>query len=265
MDSYIKGNKEAWEEAFDMRQPSWGADIVERVKNEDYAFFNGDMINTLRKYDFKDKVIGQFCCNNGRELLSLVKTTGARAGVGFDIAENMVSFANEKAEELKLPCTFVATNVLEIDESYTGMFDAVLITIGALCWLKDLKELFAVVSRCMKKGAVIIINEQHPFCNMIAQEGDEGYDATHPTDFVFSYFDHEWIGNGGMYYMTGKSYESKTFTDYTHPISDVIGSMCANGMVITGMGEYRYDISECFAYLDDKGFPLSFIVEGKKE
>lgn len=69
MDNYIKGNKEAWEEAFDMRHAAWGGDIIERVSREKYAFFNEDTKNALEKYDLKNKTIGQFCCNNGRELL----------------------------------------------------------------------------------------------------------------------------------------------------------------------------------------------------
>ena len=35
MDKYIEGNKEAWEEAFDNRDASWGADITDRIRNED--------------------------------------------------------------------------------------------------------------------------------------------------------------------------------------------------------------------------------------
>lgn len=57
MESYIKGNKEAWEEAFDLRDASWGMDIVEKVKNEKYAFFYPETIESLKKYDLKDKMI----------------------------------------------------------------------------------------------------------------------------------------------------------------------------------------------------------------
>ena len=39
MEKYIEGNKAAWEEAFDKRDASWGADITERVQKEDYPFF----------------------------------------------------------------------------------------------------------------------------------------------------------------------------------------------------------------------------------
>ena len=40
-------------------------------------------------------------------------------------------------------------------------FDLVIITIGALCWFRDLNRFFAVVAKCMKPGAAIVINEQH--------------------------------------------------------------------------------------------------------
>ena len=36
MEKYIEGNKAAWEEAFDMRDASWGADITEKIQKEDY-------------------------------------------------------------------------------------------------------------------------------------------------------------------------------------------------------------------------------------
>ncbi|MBR5960612.1 MAG: SAM-dependent methyltransferase, partial [Clostridia bacterium] len=102
MDKYIEGNKAAWEEAFDNRDASWGADITERIKNEDYPFFNEETKIVLKKIHTQGAVIGQFCCNNGRELLSLVKCGKAKKGIGFDIAENQVAFANEKAQELLL-------------------------------------------------------------------------------------------------------------------------------------------------------------------
>ena len=97
MEKYIEGNKAAWEEAFENRDASWGTDITERVLTEDYPFFNEETKSVLKKLHTEGTVIGQFCCNNGRELLSLVKSGKARKGVGFDIAENQVAFANEKA------------------------------------------------------------------------------------------------------------------------------------------------------------------------
>ena len=264
MEKYIEGNKAAWEEAFDYRDASWGADITERIQKEDYPFFNKETVAVLRKMYIEGKVIGQFCCNNGRELLSLVKSGKAAKGVGFDIAENQVAFANEKAKELDLPCVFEAVNVYDIDERFKEHFDIVLITIGALCWFDDLNRFFAVIAKCMKTGAVIVINEQHPCTNMLASEGDEEFDPEHRMECCFSYFEHEWTGNGGMYYMTQKSYHSKTFTDFTHSMSEIISGMCSNGIVITGLQEFDCDLSGGFTELDHSGFPLSMIIQGEK-
>ena len=264
MENYIEGNKAAWEEAFDNRDASWGADITQRIKNEEYPFFNEETKEILRELDTEGATIGQFCCNNGRELLSIVKCGMAKGGIGFDIAENQVAFANEKAKELNLPCEFVAANVYDIDDSYRDRFDVVIITIGALCWFDDLNRFFAIVAKCMKQGGVIVINEQHPCTNMIATEGEELYDPKHKLECHYSYFEHEWTGNEGMYYITQKSYHSKTFTDYTHSMSEIISGMCSNGIVVTGMREFDHDISGGFSSVDHGGFPLSMIIQGRK-
>ena len=264
MDKYIQGNKEAWEEAFDKRDESWGADITERVKTEDYPFFNEETKAILKGMDLEGKAIGQFCCNNGRELLSLVKCGKAAKGVGFDIAENQVAFANEKAKELDLPCEFVAKNIYDVDDAYKEQFDVVLITIGVFCWFDDLDRFFSVIAKTMKPGAVIVINEQHPCTNMLATPGEDLYDPDHRLECRYSYFEHKWTGNEGIYYMTKKNYQSKTFTDYTHPMSDIISGMCGSGIVVTGLKEFERDLSGGFTALDGCGYPLSMIIQGKK-
>lgn len=265
MEDYIKENKAAWEEAFDKRDESWGADITERIRTEEYPFFNEETKRVLKELDTEGKEIGHFCCNNGRELLSLVKCGKALKGVGFDIAENQVAFANEKAKELGLPCEFVAANIYDIDDSYKETFDIVIITIGALCWFDDLEKFFAIVSKCMKPGALIVMNEQHPCTNMLASQGEEIFDQEHRLECHYSYFEHEWKGNWGMYYMTQKSYHSRTFTDYSHPMSEIITGMCDNGMVITGLQEFDYDITGGLEDADHMGYPLSMILTGKKQ
>ncbi len=67
-----------------------------------------------------------------------------------------------------------------------------------------------------------------------------------------------------MYYITQKTYDSKTFTDYTHSISEIFNSMFINHMIITNFLEYENDISGAFEYLNGTGFPLSLIIEAKK-
>jgi SAM-dependent methyltransferase len=261
---YIASNKAAWEEAFDNRDKNWGIDIIDRIKTETYPFFEKEMVYSLKKYNVKDKNIAQFCCNNGRELLSLMKN-GAKEGFGFDIAENQINSATEVNKVLGFNCRFIAQNILKIGKEYENRFDLVIITIGALCWFKDLDLFFKVVSKCLKENGVVIINEQHPLANMLGAPGEDNYKENEPKNLVNSYFEKEWIENDGIYYITKKSYQSKSFISYSHSISEIIRAICKNSMCIYNMQEFDYDISSMFEHLNNMGIPLSYILEAKKK
>jgi hypothetical protein len=84
--SYIDVNKAAWEEAFDHKKPGWGDNNWQRLRDDPNSFFDSVVVRELDKIDFTGKTVAQFCCNNGRELLSLM-TRGAARGVGFDIGK----------------------------------------------------------------------------------------------------------------------------------------------------------------------------------
>ena len=60
MDKYIEGNKAAWEEAFDKRDVSWGADITECIEKEDYPFFNEETKKVLKSFRRKELLSGSF-------------------------------------------------------------------------------------------------------------------------------------------------------------------------------------------------------------
>jgi hypothetical protein len=47
-------------------------------------------------------------------------------------------------------------------------------------------------------------------------------------------------------------------------MSEIISGMCNNGIVVTGLQEYDYDLSGGFTDLDHSGYPLSMILTGKK-
>ena len=47
-------------------------------------------------------------------------------------------------------------------------------------------------------------------------------------------------------------------------MSEIISGMCNNGIIVTGLQEFDYDISGAFTSIDHSGFPLSMIIQGKK-
>jgi len=264
--NYIETNKAAWEEAFDNRFPNWGADDHLRIKSERYAFFDSDFKDEIESIDFRGKTVAHFCCNNGRELLSLLHDSGAESGIGFDIAVNILDQAKQTANKAGIKnCEFVNCNLLEIPETYYNRFDTILFTIGALCWFQDLEALFDIVGKCLKINGTVLINDGHPTMLMLPHPGEDGFGESNLDRFTTSYFRKEpWIGNSGMYYISGE-YESKTFTDFSHTFSDIINALSANGMKTIKLNEYDYDIGNIGSDIYDKrGIPLSYILVAEK-
>lgn len=260
---YTDSNKEAWEEAFGVHKKTWDKKPVEAFLKRGEWLLSNVMIRELERLDFKGKVLAQFCCNNGRELLSALKLGGG-CGFGFDIAENYIKEARRVAGVLDLDSEFVVSNVLTIPEKYKKCCDILFLTIGALCWFKDLFPFFSKAAELLKPGGWIIINEGHPVCNMLAAHSDDQYDAAQPDRPVFSYFRTEpWIENKGMDYIGGTSYKSKTFYSFTHPLSNILNNLCLNGFSLDKFEEFNYDITGMFPHLSKGNLPLSYLLTAR--
>lgn len=260
---YIQGNKEAWEEAFEHRHSGWGESNHERLLQEHLPFFHPDIAAELESMDFSEKTIAQFCCNNGRELLSLMQL-GAKKGIGFDIAENIIEQATYTAKKAAIDnCQFVSCNILDIPEEYYNCFDFIMFTIGAITWFEDLKPLFQKVCNCLKPGGTLLIHDFHPIMNMLPMPGEPAFDEKNLNHIEYSYFRKEpWIENEGMGYMS-EQYESKTFISFSHTIAAIINAISSSKMHIVKMNEYDYDIGLTDVY-DKKGIPLSYLLIAEK-
>jgi len=261
---YTETNKQAWEHAFDNRIDGFGDKDFSQLKNNPLAFVHKELMAELADINLHGKSVAQFCCNTGRELLSLMNLGVAR-GVGFDIAENIIQQARETAVKAEISgCEFVACDILEIPDKYHGQFDVVLLTIGAICWFKDLTLFFDKVAKCLKPNGRVVLYEIHPFENMLPMPSDEEFDESDLNKFAFSYFRNDpWIDNQGMTYMTGLT-ESKAFTSFSHTMGSIINSMVANGIYVTHLTEYDEAVSGMTKLYDGKGFPLSFVMLARK-
>ena len=257
---YTESNKQAWEHAFDNRLEGFGDKDFAKLKDNPQAFIHKELMPELIKLNLHGKSVAHFCCNTGRELLSLMNL-GIKHGVGFDIAENIIEQACETASKLEITnCDFVACDILEIPDKYHNQFDVVLLTIGAICWFQDLSLFFDKVAKCLKPSGTVVLYEIHPFENMLPMPSDKEFDESNINKFAFSYFKNDpWIDNQGMTYMTGLA-KSKTFTSYSHTMGSIINSMAANCMYITRLVEYDKAVSGMTELYDGKGFPLSFVM-----
>jgi SAM-dependent methyltransferase len=264
MKNYTLTNKLAWEEAFELRSDAFDQSTIERLLHNPESLFTNDLANLLKIDATKDKRIAQYCCNNGRETLAALHF-GYSESIGYDIAENMIEYANKVAKRLSLNARFYATDLLKITPPKV-LFDTGLLTVGAMCWFEDLKALFSSISSTLKRGAHLIIEDSHPFCNMLAEKGDSKFVKAYPNLPVIDYFKTSpWIENTGMGYMATGGYESKTFISYSHTISSIFNALIENGFIIEKFIENPIDQSSLFPHLDNKGLPLTYLLVAKKQ
>ena len=265
MKETVIANKAAWEEAFDKRSPDFGLTHAKQLQTERWPIVDKPMADAVHDMALRGGSVAHFCCNNGRELMSVVKNTGAREGVGFDIAGNILEQARAIAAETDIPCTFVKGDVCEAPATYENRFDLLLVTVGALCWMESLAPFFARVAACLKPGGQLLVHESHPVASMFAVPQEDAFDPADPAHIHYSYFRKEpFVDCYGMVYLTGGTYNSKPFTSFTHTLGEVVTAAAGSGLRIQRLTEYDTDLSGDAEPLDGKGIPLSYLLLAQK-
>jgi len=121
---YTEANREAWNEVIPIHQKSHSRNLKHEFTKKGYSVLDEIETALLKDIGLKGKNVAHLCCNNGRELLSIINI-GAASGVGFDISDEAIREANELRELCELNCDFVRTDVYDIDDKYTNSFDLV--------------------------------------------------------------------------------------------------------------------------------------------
>jgi len=260
-----ESNRDAWNQALSYHQKARSNSLQIGFASPDFTTLNRDcddvLIDKLKNINISDKTIAQLPCNNGRELLSLMRF-GAKEATGFDISDAAIDEAKQLAEISGLNAKFERVNILEIDSKFDDYFDFIYISEGSLQWFPDLNSYFSVVSRLLKENGEILIFEMHPFAYFF----ENGYSPNHQNfDTMISYFDKgPFSYKDGLDYIGGVQYEAKDCYWFMHKMSDIINALLQNGISILEFNEYNLEMAnnETITQLDK--FPLSYILIGKK-
>lgn len=264
--NYAEINRKAWNEARKLHEKGRKIDLKKKFKEKSFSVFTETEKNKFLEIGIKNKRVAQLCCNNGRELLSLINM-GAKYGVGFDISDEFIDEAFLYKEISGLNCDFVRTNIFDISKSYYGEFDMIIITVGVLCWIHDLTKLFEIASNLLIKGGIIYINDIHPYTNLIVLFDEEGYDPNDPLKTVNPYFqDHALFYESNLDYIGGSNAKALPTIEFTHTISDILNALIKNNFRIAEFNESPYDIADIFPEIEKlQKIPLSFLIVAEKE
>jgi len=264
--SIAECNREAWNEAGIYHQKARGNFLVEGFLAPDFTTFNRDCDHILRaKLDeigLAGKTVAQLPCNNGRELLSLIRL-GAREGVGFDISDIAIEEARKLADISKLNVKFERTDILDIDEKYNNLFDFIYISEGSLQWFPDLNQYFKVVAKLLKKNGNILIFEIHPIA-LLFETDFQPHNLS--LNNILSYFEkgpHNY--KNGLDYIGGKKYDAQPCYWFMHKLSDILNALTKNKIETLNINEYNNELANNSTIEQINTIPLSYTLIGKKK
>jgi ubiquinone/menaquinone biosynthesis C-methylase UbiE len=258
---YIEANRQSWDEAAPIHAEQKLAALIEGFRKPGYSCLDEVETAILEKIGVKGKAVAQLCCNNGREILSVVNM-GAARGVGFDISDAFLDQGRQMAAAGNIAGTFVQGSVYDIPREHDGQFDLVTVTIGALGWLPDVDGFIAVAARLLKPGGHLFMYEMHPVLILF-----EPNDGSLPLIVRYSYFTKEpFRSDDGLDYWSGKQYQAKPNFWFHHKLSDIIGGCLDRGLALEHFREYDFDISNAYAPLEkhEKRPPLCFTLVARK-
>ncbi|MFA0964928.1 class I SAM-dependent methyltransferase [Roseivirga sp. BDSF3-8] len=247
--------REAWDEV-NPRHQSYKKKSGHKKKflRKNYHTLPAPLHEAFLDYGLEGRSVLHLCCNDGEELVSLKKLNAGRC-VGVDISSSAIHSARVLAAGLHLDATFEVADVYDLPDAAYGRFDYVLLTVGALCWLPDLKAFFATATSQLKDGGHLVIMEQHPFSAIV--EDDMKVSET------FGYFDKTpYEEAGDLDYLGKEAYEGKTCYTFHHTLADIFSALLENKLQLSRFEEHPDDLSNLKRELEraPQTFPLSYLL-----
>lgn len=255
----IAANRASWEEHARLHEASQMPRLLEGFRDPRFTTLDATELGILHDLGVEGKRVLQLCCNNGRELLSVLRL-GAASGVGVDLAEGNLDQGRRLAEAAGLTgrVRFVQGNALDLPQEL-GRFGLVTLTVGALGWLPRLEPLFEGVAAHLEPGGRLFVYEMHPVLDM--------YEPETGTEMVHDYFDREAdaLEGGPDYYEPAERIEATSYW-FHHTLGDVIGGCIRAGLALERFEEYGHDISNVYRAFESLPVrpPLSYALVARK-
>jgi ubiquinone/menaquinone biosynthesis C-methylase UbiE len=262
--AYTESNRQAWNEVMPLHQKAAKAKWDTAFMQPGFVRLPAVEVEYFNQMGIAGKNVAHLCCNNGIELLSL-KNLGAGACVGFDICDEAIKEAQERAQLCHIDCRFVRSDVYEIGDEYSNSFDLIYISTGCLGWLPELPRFFARAAALLRADGSVFIHEIHPFCEMLPFDTSVTDD---PLRIVSPYFTFKpYVEYGGLDYVGNAVYEAKAAQYwFVHTLSEIVTGLIGAGMALDFFREYDTAISPHQKRIEDLkvGVPLSYMMVAHK-
>jgi SAM-dependent methyltransferase len=242
MDEYRESNRALWN--------AWTRINVASEFYDVEAFVAGrgrdlDPITRAGPGDVLGKSLLHLQCHFGMDTIRWARHGASVTGVDF--SEEAVAFARGLAARMRVPATFVQSDVYELPSKLEGRFDVVFTSHGVLSWLPDLERWARVVAHFLAPGGLFYIVEAHPMMLVFDDR------LTEPQlRLLYPYFHGpEPIReeHAGCYSNPGARIQSVEYV-WLHTMTDIIGSLVRAGLRIVAFEEYPFVAWRFFPWME---------------
>ena len=183
-------------------------------------------------------------CQFGMDTLSFARL-GANV-TGVDISDQSIVRAHELAKLAGIEAEFYRSDVLDLIGVIDRKFDVVYQSYGTMCWLADLPNWAKIVAHYLKPGGRLLLIDDHP---IVCIDEDMPCSYLHRDRISYTnepdYCDRDFI-------------VEKERVEHQHPLSEIINSLIAAGMMIDRLDEYDkgyYQVKEDWYREGDFWYP----------
>ena len=257
----VEQNGRTWEEVAAAHADKGNLEEVRaRLVRREARYIDDELRAEFEAVGIRGKILAQFNCNNGRELISALQL-GAERGYGFDISEGYVRQARWLAEAAAARAEFFATDIYALPRDHNGSADVVFVTAAALCWMPDLREYFAVARRVLRPGGALVIYETHPFAEMFKPDAHRADEELLVPHYPYDTGDPVTFDSRGEYY-GDRDRGVGTAYWFHHSMSAILQATLDAGFEIRRVAEFGHDV--CVGYREVERIPvrppLSFLL-----
>lgn len=187
--------------------------------------------------DISGKSVLHLQCHFGLDTMSMARM-GANS-VGVDLSDAAIEKAIEINNDTNLNSRFVSCDLYSLPEHLDEKFDLVFTSYGTTGWLPDIEKWGEIVGRYLKPGGRFVIVDFHPVIWMLDEE--------HIEKVTYRYFKDEAIidEEEGSYANRETNQKIKSVS-WNHSLSEIVGSLLAQGLKLIDFQEYDYSSYNCF-------------------
>jgi SAM-dependent methyltransferase len=235
------------DELRDSNRKNWDARARVHARSQFYdldGFASGQRRLSLKPWepdevgDVTGKSLCQLQCHLGVETLSWARL-GAGRVVGLDFSAEAIETARALAARCALTdrATFVEADVHDAPRALGGHapFDIVYVSVGAICWLPEVKRWAAVVRGLLAPGGMLYMHEVHPMLGCIEQR-DGRLEVERP---YFECAEPIRWDDGTTYTEGHPTIEHKVCYEWTHGLGEIIQALLDEGLSLELLREHR--------------------------